>query len=121
MYDKKYSFERYNGIKKDSNLAYKYYEQLSKKDFTYGHILLGEKLTDKIIENNYYTKKDLRLLKIIKFKITNVFSEFTAWSTMHGLKRMGFPRDVTLGLEKKLNKMISNIKKKIVKINETIL
>ena len=119
MYDKKYSFERYNGIKKDSNLAYKYYEQLSKKDYIFGHILLAEMLTDKIIANNY-TKKDLRLLKIIEFKAINKFTEHTAFFASLDLIRMGFPREVTLGLEKILNKIISKIRKKIVKINETI-
>lgn len=116
MYDEYNSYERYEMVKKNADLAIKYYIQLAKKNYILGHIAATQIIVAEI-EKNKNIKKNIKnynsvikLYKEYRANIKNNDKEFENKSAS-----MNFTREQIIKHRENYNniheEMLSNIKK----------
>ena len=116
MYDEYNSYERYEMVKKNNDLAIKYYIQLAKKNYILGHIAATQIIVAEI-EKNKNIKKNIKnynsvikLYKKYRANIKNNDKEFENKSA-----GMNFTREQIIKHRENYNnmheEMLSNIKK----------
>jgi TPR repeat protein len=94
MFDEYNSFERYNMVKKNNDLAIKYYIQLAKNNYIFGHYAAMQILREEIKKYRNVKKNIkkfnlvIRLLKKYKDNIQKIDEEFESKSA-----KMNFTRE----------------------------
>ena len=116
MYDEYNSYERYEMVKKNADLAIKYYIQLAKKNYILGHIAATQIIVAEIEKNKNIKKNTknynsvIKLYKEYRANIKNNDKEFENKSAS-----MNFTREQIIKHRENYNnmheEMLSNIKK----------
>jgi len=102
MYDEEKSFERYEGIKKNPILSYKYNLLLSKKKFIVGDVRIAQ-VCLKNIKNGINIKKNRKMyLKHMTLASKNKNFDI--------VDQMGFPRDVSIAQKNALKSLYTKLK-----------
>ena len=104
MFDEYNSFERYNMVKKNNDLAIKYYIQLAKNNYIFGHYAAMQILREEIKKYRNVKKNIkkfnlvIRLLKKYKDNIQKIDEEFESKSA-----KMNFTREQIIKQRKNYN------------------
>tara|TARA_B100000029_G_scaffold478574_1_gene524810 strand:- start:1676 stop:2581 length:906 start_codon:yes stop_codon:yes gene_type:complete len=122
MYDERNSYERYDMVKKNADLAIKYYIQLAKKNYILGHwmameIIVAEILKNKNIKKNFKNYNSVvKLYKKYRANIKKNDKEFENKSAA-----MNFTREQIIKHRENYNNMHETMLENIKKMKEITL